>query len=61
MAYYRPDYDAINGKKHLEEMKGEKGRLIKYYVKTQDEQIKKLNKRIDEMQEVFNGIKRFTK
>lgn len=61
MAYYRPDHDAINGEKHLKELKGEKGKLIRYYVQKKDEHIERLNKTIDEMSAVFKGLAKFVR
>jgi len=61
MAYYRPDYDAINGEKYLKELKGEKGKLIRYYVSKKDEHIERLNKTIEEMSAVFKGLSKYVR
>ena len=61
MALYTPDYDYQNGKKFLEELKTPQANLIRYYVKKQDDYIEKLQKRIDEMQNVFDGIKKYVR
>ena len=58
---YTPDYDYINGKKHLDALDSIEGKLIQHYVAEKDKHIEKLNEQIKEMQEVFNGIRRFTK
>lgn len=61
MALSRPDYKYQNGKKHLEELDGEKGDLIRYYVQEKDKHTEALLKQIEEMREVFNGIRKFTR
>ena len=61
MALYRPDIDYEKGKKLIDELQGEEGRLIKYYVMKQDKYIEELQGRISEMSEVFNGIRRYTR
>lgn len=61
MAYYRPDHDAINGEKHLKELKGEKGKLIRYYVSKKDDHIDRLQKSIDEMYAVFKGLAKYVR
>ena len=55
-----PDYDFENGRKLLEELPDREGELIRFYVANIYYDITRLKKRISEMQEVFNGIKRFT-
>lgn len=61
MAVYTPDYDYQNGKKMLEELKGAEGELIRYYVAQNDKYAKKLQEQIDEMQKVFDGIRKYVR
>lgn len=55
-----PDYDYENGKKLLEALPNKEGELIRFYVANVYYDIQRLEKKISDMQEVFNGIKRFT-
>ena len=61
MALYKPDHDYQSGKKMLEELKGVQGELIRYYVEKKEKHAKKLQERIDEMQKVFDGIKKYAR
>lgn len=61
MALYTPDFDYDNGRELLEKLPNKEGEQIRLYVASKDREINKLEKRLGEMQEVFNGIKRFTK
>ncbi len=54
-----PDYEYHKGKELLDKLEGDNGIIIRYYFAEQGREIIKLEKRIADMQEVFNGIKRF--
>lgn len=61
MAVYIPDYQYINGKEALEKLDTPQGELIRYYVSENEKYTKKLQEKIDEMQKVFDGIKKYTR
>ncbi len=61
MALARPDYKYQEAKKLIEEMKGKKGELIRYYVSENKKWYDKLQERNEEMREVFAGISKFTR
>jgi len=59
MALYTPDYQYINGKEALEKLDTPQGELIRYYVAENKKYADKLQERINEMQKVFDGIKKY--
>jgi len=61
MAHYIPDNKYIKGKELVENLPGEEGELIRYYISEKDKHTQSLNKIIDEMQQVFKGISRFAR
>lgn len=61
MAIYTPDWEYQKGKEALEELEHPLKAEILHYIKVKDDYAKDLQKRIDEMQAIFNGIRKFTK
>lgn len=61
MTLYTPDWDYDKGEKMLKELKGIEGDMIRHYVEKNEKYTQSLKKQIDEMQEVFNGIRKYTK
>lgn len=59
MALYIPDYEYINGKNALEELKGPEGDLIRYYVSENERYAKKVNDRLEELTDALRVIKSF--
>jgi len=61
MASYTPDYKYQEAKKVIEEMKGKKGELVRYYVSQNKKWYDCLLERNEEMRNVFKGIIRFSR
>ena len=59
MALYTPDYKYQQGKKLLEELENPQGDLIRYYVAENEKHANRLQEKINEMQQVFNLLKKF--
>jgi hypothetical protein len=59
MALLIRDYKYEKGKELLESLKGEQGDMIRHYVSENEKVAQKLRDQINEMQEVFNGIKKY--
>lgn len=55
-----PDYEYTQGRDILNESKGKDWDLVRYYVSAQDREIDRLNIVINNMKQVFKGIKQFT-
>lgn len=61
MAIYTPDYKYAKAKTLIEEMPGEQGDLVRYYISQHEKWHKNLQAQNDEMREVFKGIGKFIK
>ena len=59
MALYTPDYQYIKGKEALEKLDTPEGELIRYYVAENKKYADYLQEHIDEMQRVFDGIRKY--
>jgi hypothetical protein len=60
MAHYTPDFKYDRAKELIASLEGEQGDLVRYYIQQQEIHIENLNKRIKEMQTIFDGISKFT-
>lgn len=60
MARLIHDHKADKAKKIIEELSGEEGELIRYYLYKKELYIEEQNKKIKEMMDVFNGISKYT-
>jgi len=54
-----PDYDWIKGRDLVEKSKGEDWDAIRHFVGSKDRSIISLNREIQDMKAVFEGIKRY--
>ena len=59
MAFYRTDMRYDKGIEMIGKLEGEQKTYIKYVFDEKDKYISKLQNKINEMQEVFKGIKKF--
>jgi transposase-like protein len=59
MALYIPDYTYIEAKEIVEKLKGKNAYHIKYYIQKQEDYIEELEKKIKEMQAVFDGLSKY--
>jgi len=61
MTLYIPDQKYIDGKKFLEELPGEKGDAIRYYVSENEKYAKQTSDRLSELIGALRVIKNFIK
>ena len=60
MALFKPDFDLIEAKQIIDNMDSSReGRLIKYYIKKQQDLIDEQRKDIEEYVAFFNKLNRF--
>ena len=60
MTLFTRDLKYEQGKKLVDDLEGDQGDLIRYFVEENERHYKRQQDRIDEMQKVFEGIRRFT-
>lgn len=60
MALHTPDYEYIQGEKHLASLEGVFGDLVRYYVAGKDRQIAKLTRELKDITDALKTINRYT-
>ena len=61
MSHYRPDHEDIKGREALEKLRGKNAKAIRYHVSKKDDRMNRLEKTIEDMYKVFEGIKKYTR
>jgi thymidylate synthase len=59
MALYRHDYSYEEGKRLLDELQGEEGELVRYYVAENEKRADKVQRELDEIREVLTKLGKF--